>query len=54
MMDDHSNILELALRIIKEREYKVKKEIFDKFDQYACIKDDTWYKDFKKKELGEE
>ena len=25
--------------------------IFKKFDQYACIKNDTWYKDYKK-ELG--
>ena len=24
------------------------KEIFDKFDEYACIKDDKWYKEFKK------
>ena len=22
-------------------------KLFDKFDEYACIKDDKWYKDFK-------
>ena len=29
------------------------KEFFDKFDEYACIKDDKWYKDFKKEKLKE-
>lgn len=28
-------------------------EFFAKFDQYACIKDDKWYLDFKKQKLGE-
>ncbi len=23
------------------------REIFDKFDEYACIKDDKWYKELK-------
>lgn len=27
------------------------KAIFKKFDKYACVKNDQWYKDYKK-ELG--
>jgi len=26
-----------------------RKEIFDKFDEYACIKNDKWYLELKKK-----
>lgn len=28
-------------------------ELFAKFDKYACIKDETWYKDFKAQKLKE-
>lgn len=28
------------------------KEIFDKFDKYACIKNDKWYLDLKQEKLG--
>ena len=27
------------------------KAMFDKFDQYACVKDDKWYKEYKKEVL---
>jgi len=27
--------------------YLAKKELFDKFDKYACVKDDKWYLDLK-------
>lgn len=27
------------------------KKIFDRFDQYACIKDDKWYKELKEEML---
>lgn len=29
------------------------KELFDKFDKYACIKNDKWYLDFKKERLND-
>jgi len=39
------------------REYKQKvkdkiQRIFDRFDQYSCIKDDDWYKKLKEEELN--
>lgn len=29
---------------------RAKREIFDVFDEYACIKDDKWYKELKEKQ----
>ena len=33
--------------------YEAKKEVFDIFDKYACIKNDKWYLELKEKELEE-
>lgn len=30
------------------------REVFDKFDEYSCIKNDKWYLDYKEKVLGEQ
>lgn len=35
-------------KVFTEKEVRA---IFDKFDEFACIKDDDWYKDCKKKIL---
>lgn len=40
-----------ARSIIKSAEENILKEIFDKFDEYACIKNDKWYLDYKKEKL---
>ncbi len=39
------------IKIQKERK-KALKEVFDKFDEYYCIKDNKWYLDYKKSKLN--
>ncbi len=42
---------ELA-HFLKEGYKLALKELFEKFDKYACIKNDKWYLDFKKEKLN--
>lgn len=52
---NHSNKHGLQICIGKSRDiaiYETAKAIFDKFDEYTCITNDKWYKDYKKKEFG--
>lgn len=39
--------MELAKYIIRE----AKKEVFDVFDRYACVKNDKWYLELKERHL---
>lgn len=37
----------------EEELIKLAKKIFDKFDEYSCIKNDKWYLDYKEKIMEE-
>lgn len=37
----------------KEAQKEIYLEIFEKFDEYSCIKNDKWYLDWKRQKLNE-
>jgi hypothetical protein len=43
-----------VLKAKQEGRQEALKEVFDKFDKYACIKDDEWYLEFKERMLKEQ
>ena len=43
-----SKMLNNSYKSYRTGRKEVAKEIFDKFDKYACIKNDKWYLDYKK------
>ncbi len=56
MSQDNERYIELQAQLslldeVEEIFFQFKKEFFDKFDEYACIKNDKWYLDFKQQSL---
>ncbi len=48
-MDEHEKFNITLKKLLSNQALTTAKDIFDKFDKFACIKDDEWYKELKTK-----